>query len=122
VADTPTKTAPTTPADSSAPPDKAPDKGPGYWKVRNSLPSANKRTHFRTVSESRARQWLMNHAPRGEEMYLESPTGATESYSVVRHNEDGSDAESWQPFDPESFVPPGEMQPPGSAGWPDVEG
>jgi len=98
-------------------------KGPGYWKVRVSHPQSNKRTVFRSVSEKRARQWLMNRCPYGEEFYLESPAGHTESYVLNRSNEeDGTDAESWAPFNPEDYVPPGEQVPPGAAGWPDIEG
>lgn len=94
----------------------------GYWKVRVSHPQSNKRTVFRTMSESRARTWLINRSPRGEEFYLESPDGTTESYVDVRHNTDGSDAPQWTPFDPQDYVPPGEAVPPGDAGWPDIEG
>lgn len=97
-------------------------KTPGWWRVRVSHPKSNKRTVFRSINERRARQWLMNRAPRGEEFYLESPTGEIESYVHGRMNDDGTDASFWQPFDPSQFVPPEEMAAPGDAGWPDMEG
>lgn len=99
-------------------------KEPGYdyWRVRSSHPNDNKRVYFRSISERRARQWLMNRVPRGEEAYLEGPGGVIESYVAERQGPHGEDAEQWQPFDPESWVPPTEQEPPGQSAWGDVEG
>jgi hypothetical protein len=110
--------------DTTTGPAKKPDSpaGPGYWKVRESTPVANKRTIFRSMSEARARTFLERRCPAGEVLYLESPTGATESYVTSRQDENGQEVPSWQPFVPEDYVPPGEALPPGTAGWPDMEG
>ena len=96
---------------------------PGRWQVRVSHPVSNKRVVFSSISERRARQWLMNRAPRGEEMYLESPTGDTESYVIDRREGDyGEEVDEWQAFDPDAYNPQDVSVPPGTAGWPDVEG
>jgi hypothetical protein len=96
---------------------------PGYYKVRVSHPVSNKRTVFRSINEKRARTWLMNHNPRGEEFYLEHPDGSTESYVLGRQDEDtGDELEHWQPFNPEEYLPPEMQAPPGDSGWPDLEG
>ena len=56
-------------------------------------------------------------------MYLETPAGGTYSYVVDRINgDDGTDAEFWQGFDPENYVPAGSPQAAISAGNPDIEG
>lgn len=93
-----------------------------YFRVRSSHPIDNKRTLFRSISERRTRQWLMSHVPRGEEAYLQKPDGSTESYSAERQGPFGEDMEPWQPFDPETWVPPTEQEPPGQSAWGDVEG
>jgi hypothetical protein len=95
---------------------------PAFHFVRVSHPASNKRIVFRSTSERRARQWLMNRAPRGEEFHLLKPDGTCESYVIGRLNDDGTDAEEWQDFDPEAYIPQEQQLPPGSAGWPDVEG
>lgn len=93
-----------------------------YYRIRSSHPADNKRTLFRSISERRTRQYLMNRIPRGEEAYLQLPDGSTESYSVERQGPHGEDMDPWQPFDPESWVPPAEQEPPGQSAWGDVEG
>lgn len=106
-----------------AKPAKKESSEPGRWQVRVSHPVSNKRVVFSSISERRARQWLMNRAPRGEEMYLESPDGETESYVIGRQEgEYGDDADEWQPFNPDDYMPQDVTVPPGTAGWPDVEG
>jgi hypothetical protein len=95
---------------------------PQFHFVRLSHPSAHKRIVFRSVSESRARQFVMNRYPRGSEVYLEKPDGTTESYEHERAGEYGQDADQWQPFDPESYQPPEEVTPPGETAWADKEG
>lgn len=103
--------------------EEAPAQPRGYYKVRVSHPASNKRTVFRSIDEGRARTWLAAHSPRGEEFYLESPDGTTESHVVGRqHPDTGAVIDSWQPFNPEDYVPPESQPPPGDAGWPDVEG
>lgn len=102
--------------------DSSKNKGPGFWRVRSSHPLDQKRVHFRSVSETRARTWLMNHAPRGSEMYLETPDGKFEHYEAERQGDYGIDAEPWAEFDPESWRPPSEQEPPGQTQWADTEG
>jgi hypothetical protein len=92
------------------------------YKVRLSHPNERKRTVFSSVSEKRARQYLTNRYPRGEEAYLELPSGATEAYQHERTGPYGEDAEPWAAFDPEAYVPPEEAAPPGESAWSDVEG
>lgn len=91
------------------------------YKVRLSHPLSNKRTVFSSVSETRARRFVANRFPRGEEAYLEGPDGTTESYQEERAGPYGEDVEKWQPFDPEAYVPPEEAEPPGQSAWADVE-
>jgi hypothetical protein len=100
---------------------KPKEEAPELWHVRVSHPISNKRIVFRSTSERRARQWLMNRSPRGEEFHLVRPDGGFESYVTGRMNEDGSDADEWQPFDPEAYIPHEMQLPPGSSGWPDIE-
>jgi len=95
--------------------------GPQWYRVRSSFPIDQKRVLFRSVSQRRAEQWLMNRFPRGEEAYLETPSGQTSAYVVERQGEHGTDADPWQPFDPETWLPPAEQEPPGQDQWTDVE-
>jgi hypothetical protein len=93
-----------------------------FFKVRSSFPTDRKRVLFRSISETRARNFIANRFPRGEEAYLEHPDGTTESYAQERAGEHGEDMNQWQPFDPESWKPPEEQEPPGQTAWGDVEG
>jgi len=97
-------------------------EGPDRWRVRLSHPHENKRVVFSSVSERRARNFVRNRFPRGEEAYLEAPDGTTESYQNERTGPHGEDADQWDAFDPETYVPPEEAPPPGEAAWQDVEG
>jgi len=101
--------------------DKTPKPPTQRWKVKLSHPLENKKVVFSSVSEDRARRFIVNRFPRGEEAYLESPTGKTESYQQERTGPYGEDADQWAPFDPETYVPPAEQEPPGEAAWADVE-
>ena len=92
------------------------------YRVRLSHPHANKRIVFSSVSEKRARRFVANRFPRGEEAYLEAPDGTTEAYQHERTGPYGEDADQWAPFDPEAYQPPEEAAPPGEAAWADVEG
>jgi hypothetical protein len=92
------------------------------WKVKLSHPLDRRKQVFSTVSESRARNFIANRYPRGEEAYLEGPDGTTESYQAERAGPYGEDMDQWQPFDPDSYKPPEEQEPPGQSAWQDVEG
>ena len=96
--------------------------GPERWTVRLSHPAERRRQVFSSVSESRARRFISNRYPRGEEAYLEGPDGNTYSYQHERTGEHGEDAEQWGDFDPDNYRPPEEQSPPGEASWQDVEG
>jgi hypothetical protein len=95
---------------------------PGRWKVKSTHPVDRKRVLFSTVSEQRARNYIHRRFPRGSEAYLEDPSGNTEHYEAERQDEYGVDQEPWAAFDPDSWVPPSEQEPPGQAAWADVEG
>lgn len=96
--------------------------GPQRFRVRLTHPLERKKTVFSSVSEKRARRFLSNRYPRGEEAYLEMPDGSIESYQHEREGEHGEDAEQWSEFDPDSWIPPEDVAPPGDAAWQDVEG
>ena len=97
------------------------DEGPGRYRVKLSHPTHNKRVVFSSVDEGRARAFVQNRFPRGEEAYLESPDGTTESYQHERQDEYGRDTDKWAPFDPETYVPPSQQEAPGQSEWGDVE-
>lgn len=116
---TPSAKAPDKPQDKSEKKNGPPSE---WWQVKLSHPSERKKTVFRSVSENRARAWVANHYPRGEEAYLEGPDGKTESYQQERTGGYGEDADQWAAFDPEKYRPPEEAPPPGESAWQDVEG
>lgn len=95
---------------------------PQFWRVRLTHHTHNKRTVFRSVSENRARAWLIGHFPRGSEAYLESPLGLTYHYEHERAGERGVDVAQWAEFDPETWVPVEQQVPPGQDAWADKEG
>ena len=96
--------------------------GPQWYKVVATHPQLMGQTFFRSISESRARQWLESHYPRGSEAHLVLPDGSTENYEAERRGENGADADKWAPFDPESWVPVSQAPPPGDSEWADKEG
>jgi hypothetical protein len=100
---------------------KTEDK-PQWFRVVLTHPSLNKRTVFRSLSESRARTWLENHYPRGSEAHLVKPDGSTEAFEADRTGERGADAEKWGDFDPDSWTPAEQTPPPGQDEWADKEG
>jgi hypothetical protein len=108
----------TTPAASS---DKASGPPTDRFKVKLSHPNERRRTVFSSVSEARARRFVTNRFPRGEEAYLEAPDGTAESYQHERTGPYGEDADQWAPFDPDSYQPPEEAAPPGESAWSDQE-
>jgi hypothetical protein len=95
---------------------------PQFYKVVATHPNLHKRVMFRSISETRARQWLANHYPRGSEAHLIAPDGTTEHYERERAGEHGEDASLWAPFDPESWIPVDQNPPPGDSEWADKEG
>lgn len=97
-------------------------KGPDRFKVKLTHPLERQRTVFSSVSEKRARRFIQNRYPRGEEAYLELPDGTTQSYQHEREGEHGEDSDLWAAFDPSSWIPPEEAAPPGESAWADVEG
>jgi hypothetical protein len=100
----------------------AQSKDPGWYRVVSSFPQDQGKVLFRSVSETRARRYLTNRFPRGSEAHLRLPDGSHEHYEHERQGEHGQDAEQWAPFDPESWKPPAEQEPPGQSAWGDVEG
>lgn len=92
------------------------------FKVISSFPTDMGRVLFSSVSEKRARQFIVNRFPRGEEAYLELPDGSTEAFQNERSGPYGEDADQWAPFDPESWKPPAQMEPPGESAWADIGG
>lgn len=95
---------------------------PQFHKVRLTHPNHNRKVVFRSVSESRARDFVEKRFPRGSEVYVESPDGVTTHYEAERTGERGQDAEKWQPFDPTQWYAPEEAVPPGQDAWADKEG
>ena len=95
---------------------------PDFFKVKLSHPNHNKKTVFRSVSESRARSFVERRFPRGSEAYLEHPDGTTESYEAERQGDYGTDADNWAAFDPEAYQPVDQAPPPGESEWSDKEG
>jgi hypothetical protein len=95
---------------------------PQFYKVRLTHPSHNRKTVFRSVSPTRAQAFVENRFPRGSEAYLESPDGVTTHYEAERQGENGTDAEKWAPFDPDSWEPVDTQSPPGDSPWADKEG
>lgn len=92
------------------------------YKVKLSHPLSHAKTVFNSVSERRARSFIQNRFPRGEEAYLAMPDGSFESYQEERAGPYGEDMDKWQPFDPDAYKPPEEQDPPGQSQWADVEG
>lgn len=70
----------------TAPKPAAKQDGPptDRFKVILSHPNERGRVVFSSVSEKRARNFIVNRFPRGQEAYLEAPDGATESYQAER--------------------------------------
>jgi hypothetical protein len=91
------------------------------FKVVSSHALDQGRVLFSTVSEKRARAFIQNRFPRGEEAHLVTPDGKTESYQHERTGPHGEDVEQWQPFDAAAWRPPQEQPPPGETAWQDVE-
>jgi|SRR5215510_13225918 len=103
------------------PADKTPSPPTKRWQVKLTHPLERSKVVFSSVSEKRARAFVENRYPRGEEAYLESPSGKTESYQAERTGPYGEDADQWADFDPASYVPPEQAPPPGEAAWADQE-
>lgn len=107
-----------------APAETGESKGgpPPFFLVRSSHHQDRKRILFRSVDEQRARQWLTNRFPRGSEAHIELPDGTFESHEAERSGDYGVRQDAWAPFDPETWTPPSEAEPPGESAWSDREG
>lgn len=103
---------------------RAKPKKTDFWRVvpSHNLLKASNRVYFRSLSESRAKNWVETHCPRGSEMHLVAPNGETFHYENERRDETGGDVDLWQPFDPEEWNPPTQSEPPGQDEWADAEG
>jgi hypothetical protein len=101
--------------------EKKKSDSPQRFQVRLSHPQERKRVVFSSISETRARRFIANRFPRGEEAYLEHPDGYTEAYQAERAGEHGEDEDPWAEFDPEAYRPPEEAAAPGDSAWQDVE-
>ena len=103
--------------------DSAPkkDDSPPRFKVVSSHASDLGKVLFSSVSEKRARAFIQNRFPRGEEAHLVLPDGSTHSFQQERTGPHGEDVEQWQPFDAAAWRPPAEQAPPGESAWADVE-
>jgi hypothetical protein len=97
------------------------DDAPPRFKVVSSFPTDLGKVLFSTISEKRARAFIMNRFPRGEEAHLVLPDGSTEAFQQERTGPRGEDADQWAPFDAEAWRPPAEQAPPGESAWADVE-
>ena len=91
------------------------------FKVVSSHNRDQGRVLFSSVSEKRARAFVQNRFPRGEEAHLVLPNGSAESYQHERTGPHGEDVDQWAPFDPSAWRPPQEQPPPGETAWQDVE-
>lgn len=78
----------------------------GRFKVVLTHPQEQGRVVFSSVSESRAKQHIVNHFPRGSEAHLVTPDGKTLSYEAERTGDQGQDADKWADFDPSSYQVP----------------
>jgi len=95
---------------------------PERFKVVSSHPQDLGRVLFSSISEKRARSFVQNRFPRGEEAHLVLPNGSTESFQQERTGPHGEDMDQWQPFDAKAWRAPAEQAPPGETAWVDVEG
>jgi hypothetical protein len=107
--------------------DTATDKGNSgppteRFKVVSSFPTDMGKVLFSSISEKRARAFIANRFPRGEEAHLVKPDGSIEAYQTERTGPYGEDVDQWATFDPESWKPPAEMEPPGESAWADIGG
>lgn len=96
-----------------------PNGPPPFFLVRESHPNAHKRILFRSVDESRARGFLLKYFPRGSGAYIELPDGSFEHHEMERQGDWGVSADAWGAFDPETYKPPEEAEPPGESAWSD---
>ena len=111
----------TTTASAKTPAKPAANK-PQFHFVKLTHPNHHGRIVFRSISEQRARNFIQNRYPRGSEAYLELADGTTHHHEAERTGENGTDAEAWAAFDPETWIPPEQAAPPGDSEWADKEG
>lgn len=94
-----------------------------WFKVVLTHPDHNKKVVFRSLSERRARDFLVRRFPRGSEAHLVRPDGGTSSYETERQGHQGNDVELWdENFDASSWSGPDSAVPPGENAWSDKEG
>lgn len=93
-----------------------------WYLVKLTHPNHHKKIVFRSLSEARARNFIQNRFPRGEEVFLEHPDGRMESYSHERQGELGVEDDKWKEFDPNTWIPLDSQTPPGETMWADKEG
>jgi hypothetical protein len=80
---------------------------PARYKVVVSDPAQNDRVLFSSMSEKRTKQWVEQHVPRGEDVFVLSPDGAMSSYAQERTiGPKGEDVEPWQSFDRTAYSRP----------------
>lgn len=79
---------------------------PPRYKVVVSNNMAGDRVLFSSVSESRAKAWIVSHCPRGSHFFLLSPDGSMQSYEAERSGLQGEDADPWAEFDRAAYQAP----------------
>jgi hypothetical protein len=99
-----------------------PQDGPGRNNVVLTHPQEQGRVVFSSVSESRAKDYIERHFPRGSEAHLVTPSGETLSYESERSGDKGQDADKWAAFDPTSYVVPSQAVTVGPDEYADREG
>ena len=81
-------------------------KAPPRWKVIVSNNMAGDRVLFSSVSENRARAWIVGHCPRGSHFFLLAPDGTMSSYEAERTGAQGEDVDQWAEFDRDAYQAP----------------
>ena len=80
---------------------------PPRFKVVESLVRGGAdRVLFSSVSESRAKAWLVSHCPRGSHFFLSTPDGGMFAYEAERTGIQGEDADPWAEFDRNAYQAP----------------
>jgi hypothetical protein len=79
---------------------------PARYKVIVSNNMTGDRVLFSSVSENRAKAWLVSHCPRGSHFFLRTPDGQELSYEAERAGAQGEDADPWAEFDRAEYQAP----------------
>lgn len=82
--------------------------GPPRFRVVVSLKTYGDRTLFSSVSEKRAKKWIVDHCPRGSHFFLLAPDGTMYAYEDERNSggPQGEELEPWFVFDREAYQAP----------------